>query len=357
MPGRAIRKIGPAWPGDAFFLGPPGLGEGMASGRTIDQVQALLRERRFAEAAPLLIRGADEGEPAAQAALAHWRIVGNVIRRDLAEARRLLGLAGAQGDREAALLHAYFLAGGTGGPDSWREAFAELKALAGRHPQAAAQLRLLTAMDLDGDGSPARPIATSRLSDRPEVAVARGFMSAAECAYLVKAAEPMLQPSVVADPATGRMVAHPVRTSDAAMFGVHSEDLVVNALNRRIAALSGTRLDQGEPLQVLRYPPGGEYKPHMDALPAEPNQRILTVLVYLSDGFQGGETHFPRAGLSFRGRTGDALLFRNANARGDADPLALHAGLPVASGVKYLASRWIRADRFAYPPPRPLLEL
>lgn len=329
----------------------------MAPGRTIDRVQALLGEQRFAEAAPLLIRAAGEGEATAQTALAHWRIVGNIVRRDLAEARRLLGLAGAQGVGDSALLHAYFLAGGTGGPDSWREALAGLKALAGRHPQAAAQLRRIAAMDLDDDGYSARPVATRRLSERPEVAVAERFMSKAECAYLIEAAEPMLQPSVVADPATGRMVPHPVRTSDAAMFGVHSEDLVVNALNRRIAALSGTRLDQGEPLQVLRYRPGGEYKPHMDALPAEPNQRILTVLVYLSDDYDGGETRFVRTGLSFRGKTGDALLFGNAGADGRPDPLALHAGIPVTRGVKYLASRWIRAERFTYPPPRPLVDL
>jgi prolyl 4-hydroxylase len=182
-------------------------------------------------------------------------------------------------------------------------------------------------------------------------------MTEAECRYLRTAGEPALQPSVVVDPATGRLTPHPVRSSDAAMFGVYAEDLVVNALNRRIAALSGTGIDQGEPLQLLRYRPGGEYKPHMDALPAEPNQRILTVLVYLSDDYEGGETAFPNAGLSFRGRTGDALLFRNTGADGRPDPLSLHAGLPVARGIKYLASRWIRANRFTYPPPRPILEL
>jgi prolyl 4-hydroxylase len=330
----------------------------MASAPAIDQVQSLLSERRFAEAAALLIRAASQGDAAAQAALAHWRIVGNLVRRDLAEARRLLGQAGARGDRDAELLHAYFLAGGTGGQDSWPEALARLEALAGSHPPAAAQLRRLAAMALDDDGFPARPIVTRRLSDRPRVEAAERFMTKAECAYLIEAAEPALQPSVVVDPATGRMAPHPVRTSDATLFGVHSEDLVVNALNRRIAALSGTRLDQGEPLQVLRYRPGGEYKPHMDALPAsEPNQRILTVLVYLSDDYQGGETNFPHVGLSFRGRAGDGLLFRNADVDGRADPLALHAGLPVASGTKYLASRWIRADRFTYPPPRPLLDM
>jgi prolyl 4-hydroxylase len=322
----------------------------------MDRLQSLLREQRFAEAAPLLIRAAGEGEATAQAALAHWRIAGNVVRRDLGEARRLLGLAGAQGDSDSALLHAYFLAAGTGGADNWREACSALKALR-RDPRAAAQLRLLADMDLDDDGYPASRIATNRLSAQPEVLAAERFMSRAECAYLIAAAEPMLQPSVVVDPTTGRIVAHPVRTSDAAMFGVHSEDLAVNALNRRIAALSGTRLEQGEPLQVLRYRAGGEYKPHMDALPAEPNQRILTVLVYLCDDYDGGETQFPGIDLSFRGSVGDALLFRNADADGRADPLTLHAGLPVRHGTKYLASRWIRADRFTYPPPRPLLNL
>jgi prolyl 4-hydroxylase len=95
----------------------------------------------------------------------------------------------------------------------------------------------------------------------------------------------------------------------------------------------------------------------MDALPAEPNQRILTALVYLSDDYEGGETTFPHIGLSFRGRTGDALIFRNAGPDGRPDPLSLHAGLPVTKGIKYLASRWIRAKRFAFPPPRPMLDI
>jgi prolyl 4-hydroxylase len=154
------------------------------------------------------------------------------------------------------------------------------------------------------------------------------------------------------------MIPHPVRRSDAAVFGVHAEDLVVNALNRRIAAVTGTRLDQGEPLQLLRYRTGGEYRPHMDALPpAEPNQRILTMLVYLSEDYEGGETGFPRARISFRGRMGDALLFRNVTADGSPDPLTLHAGLPVSRGEKLIASRWIRERRFSYPPPPPILDL
>jgi prolyl 4-hydroxylase len=328
----------------------------MAPGGTIGQVEALLAARRFAEAARLLLAAADAGETAAVVELAHWRIAGNLVRRDLAEARRLLGLAAAKGDEAAASLHAGFLAGGVGGRDDWPAALAELRSLARRQAPAAAQLRLIEAMDLDAGGFPARPIETGRLSAAPYAAAAPSFMTEAECRYLKAAGEPALQPSAVVDPATGRMVPHPVRSSDAAMFGVYAEDVAINALNRRMATLSGTRIDQGEPLQLLRYRPGGEYRPHMDALPAEPNQRILTLLVYLSDDYEGGETAFPNTGLTFRGRTGDALLFRNAGPDGHADPLSLHAGLPVTKGIKYLASRWIRADKFTYPPPKPLLE-
>ena len=204
----------------------------------VSRVKALVGEQRFAEAAPLLIRAADGGDVSAQATLAQWRIAGNIVRRDLAEARRLLASAGARGDRDSALLHAYFLAAGVGGRDDWPGAMATLTALAPRDARAAAQLRLLAGMQLDPNGFPRRPPPVRPLSTTPRVAACEGFMTAAECAWLRETGEPALQPSAVVDPATGRMVPHPVRTSDATTFGVLAEDLVFNALNRRIAAVS-----------------------------------------------------------------------------------------------------------------------
>jgi prolyl 4-hydroxylase len=126
------------------------------------------------------------------------------------------------------------------------------------------------------------------------------------------------------------------------MFPWVSEDMVVSALNRRIAAASNTDRRCGEPLQVLRYRPGQEYRPHLDALPSRENQRVLTMLVYLNDRYSGGETCFTATGLKFSGAPGDALLFRNATPDGSPDPASQHAGLPVHEGEKYLASRWIR---------------
>jgi prolyl 4-hydroxylase len=155
----------------------------------------------------------------------------------------------------------------------------------------------------------------------------------------------------VVDNRTGRQIQNPVRTSDGAGFPWPLENPAVHALNRRIAAISGTAVDQGEPLQVLRYRPGQEYKSHVDAIPGFDNQRFLTMLVYLNDNYKGGETRFVKTGLSVKGRKGDALLFRNTTPDGRSDPMAEHAGLPVKGGVKLLASRWIRQRTFVAPDP------
>jgi len=327
------------------------------AGETLVRVGALLERGEAAEAARTLMLAAASGDAAAVAELARWRVAGNVVRRDLAAARALFARAAEAGDAEAALVHAHFLASGTGGPSDWPGALASLRRLAPSSAPARAQLGRLAVMELDEEGGPRRPPATRPLSDSPFAIAAQGFATAAECDYLVAAVEAQFQPSVVVDPASGRLVPHPIRTSDGAFFGVFAEDLVVNAINRRIAALSGTRVEQGETLQLLRYARGAQYRAHVDALPAEANQRIATVLVYLTDDYEGGETQFVRTGLAYRGRKGDALLFRNVDAAGRPDPMALHAGLPVTRGVKVIASRWIRAERFSFPPPQPLVAL
>lgn len=140
-----------------------------------------------------------------------------------------------------------------------------------------------------------------------------------------------------------------MRTSDGVGFTAPLENPAVHALNRRIATASGTRVEEGEPLQVLRYRPGQEYRPHFDAIPGFANQRMLTMIVWLNDDYGGGETLFMQTGQKLKGRAGDALLFRNATADGRRDEAAAHAGLPVTRGEKLIASRWIRQRRFEPP--------
>jgi prolyl 4-hydroxylase len=270
-------------------------------------------------------------------------------RRDLAAARDLFRRAAAAGSARAAVIHANFVAAGVGAPADWPSGLDMLRALAATDKRCRTQIERIEAMALTRDGDPVEVPEGEPLCERPRVHRFPALFTPEECRYLIGAARPMLEPSVVVDAATGRQMRDPVRTSDGIGFPWPLENPAIHALNRRIAAASGTEVAQGEPLQVLRYKPGDQYRTHFDAIPGFANQRIMTMIVWLNDDYEGGETHFPTPALSLRGKAGDAILFRNADAEGNRDPDAAHAGLPVASGEKLIASRWIRQRPFELP--------
>lgn len=301
------------------------------------EAQRLARTGRRGEAVALVGKAADAGDAEALYALANWRLYGLFVPRDAAAAHPLLARAAAAGHAEAAHLRANLLASGTGCVADPDEALEQLRAIGDE--AAERQLGLLAAMAH-------RARAEEVLSDDPPVRLVRALLSEAECAYLIALATPALRPSVIVDPATGRPKPDPVRTSDGMNFGPAQEDVVVTALNRRIAAVTATAYEAGEPLHILRYAPGQEYKPHLDALPGVSNQRAWTALVYLNGGYAGGETVFDLLGLSAKGEPGDCLVFRNVTDDGRGDPRTRHAGAPVTGGVKWLATRWIRTEAF-----------
>ena len=311
-----------------------------------DEAEAAAGRGDFDEARRLLEHGAAANDVDALAALAGWHLLGARVPRDVPAARVLLRRAVAIGHVDAALMEIAFTANGSGGAADWAAALRLLENAAVSDPVAADQLALVGAMSLARDGTPTTAPASRTLSTAPDVRHFPGLFTPAECAHIAQAASDLIEPSRVVDPVTGRQRPDPVRTSDGAVIGPAREDLVIRALNLRIAAASGTDVAQGEPLAVLRYAPGQQYRPHHDALPGVANQRGWTMLVYLNEGYRGGETRFLATGLTVRGRGGDGLLFRNLDNAGDPDPLAQHAGLPVEAGTKWLCTRWIRQAPF-----------
>lgn len=325
----------------------------MPSSATVE-VQQLASAGRHADAADRLIAAASAGDADALFLLGAWRISGQVVARDMNAARDLMGKAASAGHSDATFFFGTFTANGTGGAADWKAGRAILERIADR-PDVARQMSMIGRMLVAEDGEPTSLPDSQILSDQPFVRSAEAFLNDEECDYLVRSSEPRLQPSLVIDRATGRALPHPDRKSDGAFFGVGHEDLVVNAINRRIAAISGTRPEQAEPLQILRYGVGGEFRPHFDFVKEGGNQRIMTAIVYLTDEYEGGETRFLRTGLDFRGRKGDLLLFRNVTEDGRQDPLTEHAGLPVRKGTKTVASRWIWREPYTVAPPQPLV--
>ena len=308
--------------------------------------ESLLTANRFAEAIAVVRRAATEGLPAAHFQLALWQLFGHPLPRDLAGARAALRRATLGGDVDARIMEVGLTANGTGGPADWATARSLLQAAAGAAPVIDAQLALLQAMALNDDGTPAVEWPVESLVGDGSIRRFRGFLTAQECAHVAQTAAGALAPATVVDPKTGRNTPNPIRTSDAGVLSPLHEDLVIRAINRRIAIASGTRIDQGEALTVLRYSPGQQFRLHADTIAGTQNQRDQTVLIYLNAGYTGGETAFPDHGLTITPRAGDAILFTNTRADGASDPRMRHAGLPVICGVKWLATRWIRRHPF-----------
>ena len=185
------------------------------------------------------------------------------------------------------------------------------------------------------------------LSKSPMVQAVRGFASAAECEWLIAAATPRLARAGVYNNPTG---VDPGRTNQFAAFNFASSDIIVEIIRSRIANLLGAPLDCLEMSQVLHYDVGQEFVLHCDFLDpqvmreeiARNGQRVLTVLIYLNEDFEGGGTSFPRLQLNHRGKTGDALVFASLDAAGRPNPQSQHAGCAPTKGEKWVFSQWVR---------------
>ena len=309
----------------------------------LDDANRLAAAGQGQAAVQLVERAAGEGDAEALFAMANWRLFGIHGPRNLAEAHSLLDRARSFGHIEATRLKATLIGNGTGVPANLGKAAAILRTIQSR--DGFANLQLVFSQKMRSEKDAAR-LPSEILSESPHIRVVRKLLSPEECRYLMTRGQGELQPSYVIDPRTGGRMPHPVRTSSGMSFGPTLEDRIVHLINRRLAKVTRTGVECGEPLHMLQYVPGQEYKVHMDALPGVANQREWTVLLYLNDGYEGGATRFDALGLEFRGGVGDALIFRNVDDAGEGDPRTRHAGLPVTSGVKWLATRWIRKSSY-----------
>lgn len=299
---------------------------------------------RTAEALPVIAQHASAGEPNALYRLAACFWCAEAVPQDLPRGRELIRRAAEAGHKVAAIVYTNLLASGVAGPRDWQGALRRLRLEAAVDAARARSLALVEKMRLTEQGDPETLPRARQLSDAPAASLFENALSADECAYLIDVARPNLRPSLVGDGA-GQEVRRAVRTSEDMTISWTMEDPATHALNRRLAAMTGTLPEQAEALLVLRYRPGQEYKPHVDWDGGE-NGRVATALVYLNQDYEGGETLFVKTGLKVKGRTGDVLVFRSAREDGSFDPFSEHAGLPVTTGTKFLASRWIHARRY-----------
>jgi len=288
------------------------------------------------QAGALLLRAAKAGDPGALLALAEWSEHGHWLPRDPERAGALAAAAAARGwavaDEYAADLGA---------------AGASLDALPG--PGAFSDRH-------------AAPLPRPELSVRswaPRLMLMRRLLTVFECAEVANAAREHLMPSFIVNQ-DGSLGTNDIRTSHEVRLRPGLRNVVIQAVERRMAEWSHFPLENGEYPLVLRYEKQQSFEQHYDYFIPERfvmgegplelgGQRVATQLVYLNENFRGGETRFDRADLRVRPERGMGLLFYNVGPDHNVDPLTRHTGVAVEDGVKWLLSRWIRELPFDQP--------
>ncbi|KAF8011405.1 hypothetical protein BT93_J1884 [Corymbia citriodora subsp. variegata] len=207
------------------------------------------------------------------------------------------------------------------------------------------------------------------ISWEPRAFVYHNLLSKEECEYLIELATPHMQKSTVVDSETGKSRDSRVRTSSGT-FLARGRDKIIRDIEKRVADYTFIPVEHGEGLQVLHYEVGQKYEPHFDYFLDEYNtrnggQRMATLLMYLSDVEEGGETVFPAAkgnfssvpwwnelsdcgkkGLSVKPKMGDALLFWSMRPDATLDESSLHGGCPVIKGNKWSSTKWLRVHEY-----------
>lgn len=248
-------------------------------------------------------------------------------------------------------------------PDARGRAWASAAAAAG-HPRVRSSATLIEPPRLIPDAEPHwealvdevdlgwvdATILRSQEREEPYIESLRDVLPIPVCEYVIGLAAPALVRGKIVDK-HGRESVSDIRANAVMNFGVADSDLLLELINLKAARAAGLPPANAEGLGVLHYRTGESYAPHVDyvaltaanaAQLAARGQRVATLLVYLNEDFEGGETTFPALNAFFKPPAGSALLFHSVDREGRPDPRTVHTDAAPVSGEKWAISKWFR---------------
>jgi hypothetical protein len=169
---------------------------------------------------------------------------------------------------------------------------------------------------------------------QPYIIKVQGLLTPDECKALIDKIESLGPEVATIDTQSGAAVRTDVRNNDRVIFD--DEELARTLLDRvrgrvpkEIHGMSLAGIN--ERFRCYRYKAGMRFAPHKDGAfyRDDYEQSCYSFLVYLNEGFEGGNTTFATdPEISIKPRTGMGLLFQH--------PI-IHEGSVVTAGVKYVA--------------------
>ncbi|RKP25904.1 hypothetical protein SYNPS1DRAFT_4440, partial [Syncephalis pseudoplumigaleata] len=164
----------------------------------------------------------------------------------------------------------------------------------------------------------------------PTVIIIDDFLQPGEAEHMISIATPKMERSRV----FGDSKHSEARTSSSAYLS-KSMDHVVRCIEERASFFSNISVADSEPLQVVWYTEGQEFRPHHDYIEQNDlkhdywtrfGQRYVTFLVYLNEPDEGGSTVFPKLNLDVKPKKNSAVFWYNVGLDEKEDVRTLHGG-------------------------------
>lgn len=185
----------------------------------------------------------------------------------------------------------------------------------------------------------------------PGFLIVQNFLNAAtcdrivqECSALKGECHTVFDASASAGAPVTRSDARTSEFIDSRALSTDVAEIVACAYRDIIAPHYRAELDWIELPEILRYGPGGEYKPHADAENWHGAQRgwvremdrDLSLLIYVNNAFTGGELYFPNFQMALPPQRGMLVCFPS-------DARYVHTARPVKTGLRIAIVSWAAA--------------
>jgi prolyl 4-hydroxylase len=190
------------------------------------------------------------------------------------------------------------------------------------------------------------------LFKEPYISYFHNLFTNKECDYIIKMSERIgkFKRSTIHNTQTKLSEIHDMRTSSTFDDDEGNFDFVrfksYETLKDKFWYIKNFNINHFEKTQMQRYNESEYVLHHLDCFntvnkKTTENDKIATLLIYLNDDFEGGETSFNKLNLKIKPEKGSALYFEFKYV--DAlNEMTRHEALPVIKGTKYVITSWIR---------------
>jgi len=202
------------------------------------------------------------------------------------------------------------------------------------------------------------------ISNEPYIYYTDNFITDEECKFIIEYSSKFMEKAKVTysteeEKKNVLSSDYKGRTNDSYWIDHYKHPIMLD-LCKRISDKIDCNYIHFEKFQVIHYKEGEEYNYHYDGWDykdkerykkycSELGNRKVTILCYLNDVEEGGETGFDmlyHKPIKIKAKKGRMVVFYNLNDDGSLNKKTRHAGLPIIKGEKWAFNLWLRDYNF-----------